>query len=75
MFLITTIYLSTVLMNPPLLTVNDVATYLGMSPQNVYALAKGEKIPHYKIGGKSIRFKEDEVERWVNSQKINILSN
>jgi excisionase family DNA binding protein len=56
-------------MNQSLLTVEDVASYFSVSDKTVYSWVGKGLIPHYKLGGKVIRFKEKEVAHWVESQK------
>lgn len=45
----------------PLLTVPQVATYLGWSPATVYSLANKRRIPYVKVG-RSLRFRKSTVE-------------
>lgn len=45
----------------PLLTVSQVATYLGWSPATVYSLANKRRIPYVKVG-RSLRFRRSDVE-------------
>lgn len=45
----------------PLLTVPQVATYLGWSPATVYSLANKRKIPYVKVG-RSLRFRRSSIE-------------
>lgn len=51
----------------PLLTVDELADYLKVSPGTVYnRVSKGE-IPFVKIGA-AVRFRRAEVDRWVEEQ-------
>ena len=52
----------------PLLSVQEAATYLGMSKDWVYERLK-KLIPHVKIGG-SLRFRKEDVDRYIASQTI-----
>jgi len=52
----------------PLLTVNDVASFLNVSEAYVYELAKRKQIPRGKIG-RLYRFEEAEVEAWWKLRK------
>jgi excisionase family DNA binding protein len=46
----------------PLLTVPQVAAYLGWSPATVYSLANKRRIPYVKVG-RSLRFRRADIER------------
>lgn len=50
-------------------TVRDVAEYLGMKKQTIYNMVHSRKIPFHKIGLKSVRFKKDEIDSWVEEYK------
>lgn len=45
----------------PLLTVPQVAAYLGWSPATVYSLANKRRIPYVKVG-RSLRFRRSSIE-------------
>ncbi len=49
-------------MEEKLLTVRDVAGFLGISEKEVMNLAEEGKIPAYKVGGVYLRFRKDQVE-------------
>jgi excisionase family DNA binding protein len=49
-----------------LLTINEVAEYLKLTKSAVYSLVRRRKIPHIKLTGKILRFKESEIMQWVN---------
>ncbi len=55
-------------MESPLLSVPEAAAYLGMSKDWVYERLK-KLIPHVKIGG-SLRFREEDVDRYIASQTV-----
>ena len=44
--------------------VKAAARYLGVSPSLVYAYAKRKQIPHYRMMGRSIRFRLSELAEW-----------
>ena len=50
-----------------LLTVQDVATHLAVSPRTVYRLMKEYGLPAYKVGGQW-RFKFEVIEAWVSEE-------
>lgn len=47
-----------------LLTVNDVADYLHISPQTVYALAYKKEVPSLKIGS-TRRFRRQDIDEYI----------
>ncbi len=49
----------------PLLTVKEVAAYLGKATSSVYRM---RKLPRYRVGG-SIRFRLSEIKLWLLAQK------
>ena len=51
-------------MEPILLNINEVANLLGMHPNSVRNLMADGKLPFHKIG-KSLRFKTEEVRKFV----------
>ena len=46
---------------PKLVTAKDVAEVLAMTPRNVYNLYHDKKIPGYRLGDKSLRFRLPKV--------------
>lgn len=48
------------------LTVEEVAKYLRVSRQTVYALIRAGKIPHFKVGTK-VRVKRADLEAMTNT--------
>ena len=48
------------------LTVEEVAKYLRVSRQTVYALIRAGKIPHFKVGTK-VRVKRSDLEIMTNT--------
>jgi len=52
-----------------LLTVREVASYLGVSEKEVMDLAEQGRIPAYKVGGVYLRFKKDQVDGMRRSIK------
>lgn len=53
----------------PTLTVKDLQELFGVDRTTIYDWRKSG-LPYYKLGG-SVRFKEEEVLQWVESQKVN----
>lgn len=52
-----------------LLSIQEVAEYLGVSPRTVQAWCQGNKIPHYKIGGRLRRFDKREIDQWLERKR------
>ena len=53
-----------------MITVNEVATMLGVSVNTVHRLkSKPDGLPAYKVGG-CVRFRRDEVEAYVKRQAV-----
>lgn len=52
-----------------MLTVDEVASYLGLSRQRVYALTSTRGIPFHKIG-RSVRFNPPDIDKWLEGQRF-----
>ena len=50
-----------------IMTLREVAQYLGLHVMTVYKLTLGGQVPAAKIGGQW-RFKRDVLDRWLESQ-------
>ncbi len=55
-------------MTPRLLRAGEVATYLGVSRSQVYALMAGGVLPVVKIRG-SVRVDREALDRWLDQQR------
>ncbi len=44
--------------------VKTAARFLGVSPSLVYAYVERKQIPHFRMMGRSIRFRLSELEEW-----------
>lgn len=55
------------------LTVKEVAEYLGISVDMVYILCREKRIAHFRIGSR-ILFKKAAIDRWIEAQMIEGLS-
>ncbi|MGC1097248.1 helix-turn-helix domain-containing protein [Pantoea agglomerans] len=55
-------------MNDQILTLKEVAAYLKLAEKTAYRLASEGKLPGFKVGG-SWRFKREDLEAWIDSQK------
>jgi len=52
-----------------ILTIKEVAEYLKLAEKTAYRLAAEGKLPGFKVGG-SWRFKAEDVQKWIEDQKI-----
>ena len=55
--------------NGNLLTVDQVAAYLQLAPQTIYNMVSEERLPCYRINGKCVRFKKEEIDEWLAKSK------
>ncbi len=51
-----------------LLSINEVADYLGVTPRTVRGYVTIKYIPYVKVGG-NIRFKESKIDKWVEKKE------
>ncbi len=49
-----------------LLTVAQVAEYLRIHPTSIYRLVKDNRVRYYRIEGVGIRFKKEELDKWLD---------
>ena len=54
--------------NGPLLTIRDLAEYLGVSEKTVRRLQAAGRIPFVRVG-RGIRFDPGDVFRWISARK------
>jgi excisionase family DNA binding protein len=47
------------------------AQFLGVSPYLVYAYVERKQIPHFRMMGRSIRFRLSELDRWRQQFHVN----
>lgn len=52
-------------MNTRLLTAREVAEHLGVSPDVLLRWVRASKIPAVKLPGGGIRFREEDLEEWL----------
>jgi len=51
--------------------VKAAAQFLGVSPSLVYAYVERKQIPHFRMMGRSIRFRLLELDRWRQQFHVN----
>jgi len=55
-----------------LMTIEDLALYLGDSKRTIYKyIASGDCPPYIKISSKNIKFDREDVDKWLESKKVN----
>ena len=52
------------------LTTDEAARYLGISKSYLYKLTMQQKIPHYKPLGKMCYFNREELEQWLQTNRV-----
>lgn len=57
----------------PVLNAEETADYLGVTIQHIYRLTSKKEIPHYKRG-KSIFFNREELNAWLQEERIDTLA-
>ena len=55
-------------MSDEILTIQELAVYLKLNEKTAYRLAGEGKLPGFKVGG-SWRFKREDIEQWIETQK------
>ena len=57
------------IMAEEILTIKDVAIYLKLAEKTAYKLAAEGKLPGFKVGG-SWRFKQSDIDAWIEAKKL-----
>ena len=60
----------TIFCTKEVLTSEEVARYMGVSRSYLYKLTMRREIPHYKPMGKICYFNRQEVEQWLQSNRV-----
>lgn len=53
-----------------ILTSDEAAKYMGISKSYLYKLTMRQQIPHYKPMGKMCYFNREELEQWLQSNRV-----
>ncbi len=56
-------------MAPNLLTADEVADRLSLTPARVKRLAKRDELPHVSLPGGEVRFSAEDLDRWIEDRK------
>lgn len=54
-----------------LVDVKSAARFLGVSPSLVYAYVERKQMPHYRVMGRTIRFRLSELDGWRQQFHVN----
>lgn len=54
-----------------LLTVEEVAELLRVTPKGIYAMTSGRRIPFVRVSNR-VRFRRDEIERWLDGNRVDV---
>jgi excisionase family DNA binding protein len=54
---------------PHIMTVNQVANYLGLARVTIYKKVQETSIPFFKLG-KKVLFKKDEIDLWLGKHRV-----
>ena len=52
------------------LTVKEAAAYIGTTPNYLYKLTSGHKIPYYSPTGRKCLFKREELDSWIEKSRV-----
>lgn len=61
---------NTIFCTKEVLTSDEAARYLGISKSYLYKLTMQQKIPHYKPLGKMCYFNREELEQWLQTNRV-----
>lgn len=61
---------NTIFYTKKVLTSDETARYLGISKSYLYKLTMKQQIPHYKPMGKMCYFNREEIEQWLQSNRV-----
>ncbi len=61
---------NTIFYTKEVLTSDETARYMGISKSYLYKLTMNQQIPHYKPMGKMCYFNREEIEQWLQSNRV-----
>lgn len=59
---------------PRLLTVDEVAAHLGLTAPAVRQMIQRRQIPFVRLGERRIRFDLDQIQAWLDDQRVEAVS-
>ena len=60
----------TIFCTKEVLTSDEAARYMGISKSYLYKLTMLKKVPHYKPSGKMCYFNRQELEQWLQANRV-----
>lgn len=60
----------TIFCTKEVLTSDEAARYMGISKSYLYKLTMLKKVPHYKPSGKMCYFNRQELEQWLQTNRV-----
>lgn len=54
------------------LSIIELAEFLGIPRLTIYQWIHQRKIPHIKLGHKTVRFDREQIERWLEEKKVGV---
>ncbi|MEI3156331.1 MAG: helix-turn-helix domain-containing protein [Muribaculaceae bacterium] len=61
---------NTIFTTKEVLTSDEAAAYMGVSKSHLYKLTMRGEVPHYKPTGKMVYFNRQELEAWLQSNRV-----
>lgn len=61
---------NTIFCTKEVLTSDEAARYMGVSKSYLYKLTMNQQIPHYKPMGKMCYFNRQELEQWLQNNRV-----
>lgn len=53
-----------------IMSVNDLAIYLDLSPAYIRKMTHNKEVPHYKPNGKKLYFLKEDIDDWILSSRV-----
>jgi excisionase family DNA binding protein len=55
--------------NDNYISIEEAANYLGVKTSTIRTWIKNKNMPHYRVGGKLLKFKKSEIDQWISSEE------
>lgn len=53
------------------ISIDEAAEYLGVKASTIRSWVKTKGMPHYRVGGKLLKFKRSEIDDWIKNEDKN----
>ena len=50
------------------ISIDEAADYLGVKASTIRSWIKNKGMPHYRVGGKLLKFKRSEIDEWIKKE-------